>query len=84
MTYKQYLEKMVELTEELDNVYTTVPFDPHAGRDVSARIHALHLCQHFQRRRRPWWAFITVIMLLIVLLWIVYNVLTLLYMEGNT
>lgn len=84
MNDKQYLEKMIELSKELDNVYSAEPHNPYAHIDVSARINALHLSHHFQRRRRPWWAFITVIMLLIVLLWIVYEVLTLIYMKGTT
>ena len=83
MNDKQYLEKMVELTEELDNVYSVVPFDPQAYRDVSARIVALSLCKNSKRRRRPWAALFCCLALLCVLMLIVYWILCVLWVRST-
>lgn len=83
MNDKEYLEKMCALTYELEVAASAEPYDPTACKDIMAQVNALHMCKFYSRRRRPWSALITVIMLLIVLLWIVFEVLSLLWMRGT-
>lgn len=82
MRDSDYLKQQTALFIELERTASAEPFNNAAFEDVTARITALYLCHYPSRRRRPWSALITVIMLLMVLLWIVYEVLCVLYMKG--
>jgi len=83
MTEKQYLEKMIDLTEELDNAWRAEPYDPDAYNDVIERINDLHLSNHFKRRRRPWAAMFFCLALLCVLMLIVYWILCVLWIRST-
>jgi len=83
MTDKQYIEELHSIFKEFERAASAEPYDHEAGNAVMEKLRKFQPLQFPRRRRRPWWAFITVIMLFIVLLWIVYEVLTLLYMKGT-
>lgn len=83
MKDSEYLEKMIALTEELNLAHSAEPFNRYLCNELLARINALHLCRFHRRRRRPWTALAFCISLLIVLVWIVYEVLCVLYAKGS-
>lgn len=82
MKNSKYLHKMYALTEELERAAKAKPYDPDVYNDVVARITAFHLAWYYYRRRRPWPALISVILLLIVLVCIVFKVLYFLHFRG--
>lgn len=82
MTDSEYLKKLIALGIDLERAGDARPYDPDVYNDIVARLNALHLCKFYSRRRRPWAALASCIVLLIVLLWIVYQVLCVLYAKG--
>ena len=82
MTDKEYLKKMIALTEELNRVASAEPYDPDAYNRVIDQLNNVKPPWESRRRRRPWFAFASCIILLIILVWIVYTVLSLLYTRG--
>lgn len=82
MNNSEYLHIMYSLSEELERAASAEPYDPDAYNDVVARITAAHSAWHLNRRRRPWAALISVILLLIVLVCIVFKVLWFLHFRG--
>jgi len=73
MTDKQYIKKMIVLTEGLERIASADPFDKAAW--VSA-VDEFHLCNcHWfkTRRRRSWSTIILTIFLACSLAWLVYE-----------
>lgn len=82
MNYIEYQRKISVLSEELQRAAEAKPFDAIIFNDVADRIYALHQPLFRPKRRRPWSALIFTILLLIVLLWIVLEILSLLWIRG--
>lgn len=78
----EYFKKLIPLCDELDRLANSKPYDQEAYNDAVSRCIALQLARYHGRRRRPWAALVFCISLLIILVWIVYEVLSLLYTKG--
>lgn len=74
MTDKQYLIKMIALTEELERAASAEPYDEDVYNDVIARLTASHLTWYHNRRQRPWLMYFSILCLLWILCWLVYEI----------
>ncbi len=83
MNYTEYEEAIGTLSDELKRAATANPYDPDIYNDVVYRINALYSAVYQSRRRRPWAALISVLVLLLALLVIVYLILNGLYNHGS-
>ena len=75
MTDKEYLEKMIALTDELNRTASANPYDPDAYNSVIDQLNSIVPPWEQRRRRRPWAAVMIVIFLVLVLLYIVWEIL---------
>lgn len=82
MNETEYLKQMILLSDKLLQVSKARPYDPVAYNAIIDELNNTKCPNHERRRRRPWMAFCVCIMLLIVLVWIVFEVLCVLYMKG--
>ncbi len=83
MKYIKYAKAMLMLGDELKDAATANPYDPDIYNDVVDRINALNSTGYRSRRRRPWAAMISVLLLLVALLLIVHEILKGLYNHGS-
>jgi len=83
MNDKKYLEKMTELTEELERAGNAKPYDPDAYNDVIDRLNLVFDSKGQRRRRLPLFALFFCLAMLCVLLLIVYWILSILWVRST-
>ena len=83
MNDEDYLEMLIVLATALERAAKARPYDPVVYNKVVDDFNTIVNRKEQRRRRRPWAAFFCCISLLIILVWIIYEVLCVLYSGGT-
>lgn len=75
MTNTDFIEKLVVLTDKLDRISSSKPYDQDAYNSVVTRIQMLQLERNRSRRRRPIFFAILIWILLGILIGLVFRIL---------
>lgn len=74
MTDREYLDKMIELTEQLDEAAKTRSWDPNTYNSVIDEIQQVHASGWRRRRCRPSLMFYVICFLLVIFCFIVWGI----------
>jgi len=73
MTDKQLLGRFIVLAQKLCWAHDALPYDPDAYDAILDEIHEIAVKHNRRRRRRSWISVVTIVFLLAILAWLVYE-----------
>ena len=75
MTDKQFIKRMVFLTEQMCDLYNAEPIDQNALHSLRIEIHETGARFNRSRRRRPWFLILVILFWLLALVILVSGIL---------